>query len=96
MDEALPIAIRAEAGAGEANRRLDKMNGSIDRLGDAVEETNKKVDAILLKLAGEDGAAKARGVFILTRRFVVSTCAVLLTSSLAAAAITLLLRRHNG
>lgn len=96
MEEALPIAIRAEAGAAEANRRLTRMNGSIDRLGDAVEATNEKVDAILLKLAGEDGAAKARGVFILSRRFVISTCAVLLTSSVAAAAITFLLRRHTG
>lgn len=107
MDDALPIAIEARESSKAAHHRLDRMNGSIDRLGNemvdtkkelggAIKEVSDNVNAILLKLAGEDGAAKARGVFILTRRFVISTCVVLLTSSIAATAITLLLRRHTG
>lgn len=94
MTEPLAVAIEAREAAKAAHHRLDRMNGSIDRLGDRMERVDGKVDAILLKLAGEDGAAKAQRGVVLSRRFVISTIAVLLSSSLAAALVTLLLRRH--
>lgn len=95
MDEPIVVAIEARESAKAAHHRLDRMNGSIDRLGNAVENVDSKVDEILLRLAGQEGAARAKRGFVLSRRFVVSTVALLLTCPTVAALITLLLRSHS-
>lgn len=58
-DDALTIAIRAEEQAKAAHHRLDRMNGSIDRLAGEVrgarDELNAKLGQVLVQLAHDDG-----------------------------------------
>lgn len=62
----LEIAIRADEKAKSAHERLDRMNGSIDRLANQVAATNGKIDSLL---AREQGEQIARRGFISSYRF---------------------------
>lgn len=57
--EALVAAVRAQEQAAAAHERLDRMNGSLNRLGDQVAAANGKLDTIALTLAREAGAEEA-------------------------------------
>lgn len=110
MSDALEIAIRAEEAAKSAHHRLDRMNGSIDRLGREVgdlrasisaarAEATANCEAILRRLdrqAGlEDGAARVHHSLLDNRRLVVGLAATFLTSSSFAVILTFLLRGHT-
>lgn len=53
MDDTRDIAINAQASAASAHHRLDKMNGSIDRLGDETEELRRETTAGFVKLTDD-------------------------------------------
>lgn len=78
----LEVAIRADEKAKAAHERLDRMNGSIDKLAGQVSETNGKIDAIATAIARSDGidqgeqAATRR--FLDSRRFNITTIILLL------------------
>lgn len=59
-EESLIAATRAETKADFAHERLDKMNGSIDRLGTAVTDTRTelgaKIDGLALQMATRAGS----------------------------------------
>lgn len=65
-DYSLEIAIRADEKAKAAHDRLDRMNGSIDRLAGNVAETNGKIDSLLSRNAGIEQATRS---FLDSRRF---------------------------
>lgn len=77
----LELAIRADEKAKAAHERLDRMNGSIDRLANQVSETNGKIDGITVSLARSDGLEQgeetARRGFLDSRRFIITTIVVL-------------------
>lgn len=109
MADALEIAIRAEEAAKSAHHRLDRMNGSIERAGDAINalrvdladarrEAAQQTQTILRRLDHDDGVESgeltaSRGL-IDSRRFLITTIVVVLTSSLTAFLLTLALRGH--
>lgn len=91
-DDALSIAIEARAEARAAQHRLDRMNGSLDRLADAVTKVDGKLTAVLLVKAKEEGESTARSTFMLSRRYVITTVLVVLTSTIPTTLITVFLR----
>lgn len=93
--ENLEIAIRAEESARAAHNRLDRMNGSIDRLSVEVAKANAKSDQILLRLAHEDGEETAEKGFLQSKRWVITTIILVLTSSISTTAFTLFIRSHS-
>lgn len=98
MSDPLEIAIRAEESAKAAHHRLDRMNGSIDRLTSEVARSNATSDQILRKIAHEDGFESgeqtiSRGL-IDSRRFLITTIVLVLTSSITALLVTWALRGH--
>ena len=88
----LETAIRADEKAKSAHERLDRMNGSIDRLTTQVAATNVKIDAIVNSLARsagvEQGEQVRNQVLLDSRRFVITTI-VALTCGLVGAIATL-------
>lgn len=62
----LELAIRADEKAKSAHERLDRMNGSIDKLAEKVSETNGKIDSLLSR---NDGIEQATRGFLDSRRF---------------------------
>lgn len=76
-EDALVRAIEAKASADAAHHRLDRMNGSIDRLGDRMGEMNGKLDTLAVALttdqAKREGAETQRKLLLDSRRFVIST-----------------------
>ena len=80
-EDALEIAIRAQEAARAAHHRLDRMNGSIDRLASEVADAKAE---ILKRLDTQDGAATARQRFHADARFWVATLAVLAAAVLGA------------
>lgn len=106
-DQALPIAIEGRERANSAHKRLDGINGSIDRQNRALEKLDEKVDdrfetmegklnSILITLATQDGAEGMRSGLLDSRRFWIGIAAVLATSSVAALLFTLLTRHPSG
>lgn len=87
LDEALIAAVRAEEQAKAAHDRLDRMNGSIDRLTRTVDEKyagiDAKIDAILLHQATQMGETKAKTQWLDSRNFVIGILALLTTGLLA-------------
>lgn len=77
----LELAIRADEKAKSAHDRLDRMNGSIDRLASQVAETNGKIDAISNALAHNDGVEQgeesANRRWLDSRRFALTLIATL-------------------
>lgn len=99
----LQIAVRADESAKAAHKRLDGINGSIDRfhnkLGDVERDVKDqlgdiedKVNSILITLASEEGAERMRTGFLQSRRFWIGIAAALATSSVSVLAFTLLTR----
>lgn len=89
----LEIAIRADEKAKSAHERLDRMNGSIDRLGNLVAETNAKIDAMVAIQAHSDGIeqgeATQKRVLVDSRRFVITTFVVMLAALVAAVSVAI-------
>jgi len=85
--EALITAVRAEEKANGAHERLDRMNGSIDKLTRTVDEKysgiDAKIDALLIHQATQFGQETARKGLLDSRRFVISIFALLTTGLLA-------------
>lgn len=108
--ETLVLAVRAETKADGAHERLDRMNGSIDRLthevaganeaiANAKGELSAKLDGVLLQLAHQTGMAEGgdtvKKLMIDSRRFVITTF-VALTVGIAGLAGTLAYVLMNG
>lgn len=99
MTDPMAVAIEARESAKAAHHRLDRMNGSIDRLSTAVGANNDLCAQILQRLAREDGreegieSTKLR--FLDDKRFWIGIVAILLTSSLTLFLFTLATRRHS-
>lgn len=95
MPDPLEIAIRAEESARAAHNRLDRMNGSIDRL---TREVNTAKQEILRRLDRQDGidegTQKATNGFLDSKRFYITLIALAITSSVAALILPLLFRSH--
>lgn len=102
----LQIAVRADESAKGAHKRLDGINGSIDRfhgkladveraMSDQLGDIEDKVNSILITLANEEGAERMRTGFLQSRRFWVGISAALATSSVSVLLFTLLTRRHS-
>lgn len=95
--EALIAAVKAEQAAAFAHERLDRMNGSIDRLTRTVDEKyagiDAKIDAVLLHQATQLGEAKASTTWLDSKRFVITTMALLFTGLCAFPPITWWLSR---
>lgn len=76
-ESALIAAVRAEASAQAAHHRLDRMNGSIDKLTETVNTKygaiDAKLDGVLLHLASLNGADTQKKLAIDSRRFVITT-----------------------
>ena len=80
-DEALVIAVKAEASAQSAHHRLDRMNGSIDRNNTEIAairaELGAKIDALAVTMIRDEGIAEGkrtvRTLQIDSRRFVIAT-----------------------
>ena len=101
----MQTAIEAREQARAAHQRLDRMNGSIDKLGHEGEKTNakidvldSKVDSILITLAKTDGELRARqaeraGVLDSKWRLV-GVISILVASPLFYAITTLAIRGH--
>lgn len=103
-EQALPIAVRADESAKAAHKRLDGINGSIDRFNRKIDDLDEKADAqfrtidskvnsILLTLATQAGADGAKSGVLESKRFWLVLVAGVCTSSVAVLVITLLLRR---
>lgn len=94
----LEIAIRAEEAAKEAHRRLNRMNGSIDGLRTDISvarrEAAEQTGQILRRLDREDGGEAVSRGLIDSRRFLISTIVLVLTSSVVSLLLTLALRSH--
>lgn len=106
-EQALPIAIEGRERANAAHKRLDGINGSIDRFSRKQEDLAEKVDdqylildgklnSILITLATQEGAEGMRARFLDSRKWMVVLVAGLLSSSLAVLIFTLLTRHPNG
>lgn len=99
MDEAIIIAIRAEEASKAAHQRLDRMNGSIDRLANEVAKANAKGEEILVRLARDDGEdeghSKASKGFLESKRFLITTIGVIATSSVATGILPFVFRSHS-
>ena len=106
-DEALIEAIKAQAAAQEAHRRLDKMNGSLDRLGNVVSdlrvdlqaarnESKSQADAIIARIdrdkASETGEDTIRASLLDTRWKRMGVLATICGSSFFAVLATVLVR----
>lgn len=102
----LQIAVRADESAKAAHKRLDGINGSIDRfhrklddveenVNDKLSDIDSKVNSILITLANEEGAERMRTGFLQSRRFWVGISAALATSSVSVLMFTLLTRHHS-
>lgn len=105
-EPALQIAVRADESAKAAHKRLDGINGSIDRLNTKVDATadrlgakvdviDSKLDSVLITLATQAGAEGMKSGFLESRRFWIGIAVVLATSSTAVLLITLLTRRPS-
>ncbi len=93
-EDALPVAIEARELGKSAHKRLDGVNGSIDRLSGKVDVIDSKVDSVLITLARQDGRELAGRGLLDSRRFLITIVVTVLTSSLVAFALTLALRGH--
>lgn len=92
MDDALAIAMEARAEAKAAHQRLDRMNGSIDRLGNKMEVVDEKVDQVLLNQANRDGRDDASKGFLESKRWWIALLLTVVTSSLFATILTVVFR----
>lgn len=99
----LQIAVRADESAKGAHKRLDGINGSIDRfhrklddvetnVNDKLADIDSKVNSILITLANEEGAERMRNGFLQSRRFWITVAAGVATSSMIVLLFTLLTR----
>lgn len=83
---AISRAAEAAESAKSAHHRLDRMNGSIDRLGTAVIElradVTARLDAMVVQQATEAGVSKGRGDILTPFRVLMLTLAA---SALSAA-----------
>ena len=106
-DDALIEAIKAQASAQEAHRRLDKMNGSIDRLGVGVgdlrievqaarSESKSQADAIIARIdrdqASEHTEDTVRASLLDTRWKLTAVIATIAGSSVFAVLATFIVR----
>ena len=106
-DEALIEAIKAQASASEAHRRLDKMNGSIDKLSGGVNdlrielqasrnESKSQYNAIIARLdrdqASEHGEDTVRASLLDTRWKLIGILATIGGSSFVAVLATVIVR----
>ncbi len=98
MADPLEIAIRAEERAKAAHARLDRMNGSIDRLTEQVARSNATANEILRRMdreeAHDEGADQVSRGLIDSRRFLITTVVLVLSSSVVSLFATLVLRTH--
>jgi hypothetical protein len=92
MADPMEIAIRAEESAKSAHQRLNRMNGSLDRLTAEVARANAKSEEILIRLARDDGGQLVSRGVIDSRRFLITTIVLVLTSSVMSLLFTLALR----
>lgn len=92
--DALPVAIEARELGKSAHKRLDGINGSIDRLNGKVDVIDTKLDSVLITLAQQDGRQQASRGLIDSRRFLITTIVLVLTSSVVSLLLTLALRSH--
>lgn len=93
-DGALPIAVEARELGKSAHKRLDGINGSIERLNNKVDVVDSKLDSVLITLAKQDGKDAAWRGFTDSRRFMVGLVVTVLTSAVAAFLFTLVVRSH--
>lgn len=95
----LELAIRADEKAKSAHERLDRMNGSIDRLANQVSETNSKIDSIANSMARSDGVDEGESVrnrvLLDSRRFVITTIVTLACGFIGSVATLIWLAASN-
>lgn len=89
---ALPIAIEARELGKSAHKRLDSINGQIADGNRKLDILDGKLDSVLITLARQDGERGANRTFLDSKRFWLVLGVGVLTSSMAALAITLVLR----
>lgn len=98
-DDPIVTAIRAEEAARSAHHRLDRMNGSIDRLTTEVAKANAKSEEILVRLAKDDGHEEghqeASKGFLESKRFLITTIGLVATSSIATGILPFIFRSHS-
>lgn len=100
-EQALTIAIRAEEAAKSAHNRLDRMNGSLDRLGREVGDLRGDLAAfrteVLSRLTHEDGvqvgAAGVKKSILDKNRWVVGLAVAFISSGTFVLIATYLLRK---
>lgn len=93
-EDALPVAIEAREQARSAHKRLDGINGQVGKLGDKMDVIGGKVDSILITVARDEGAKTVNRGLIDSRRFLITTIVLILTSSVVSLLLTLALRSH--
>lgn len=102
----LQIAVRADESAKAAHKRLDGINGSIDRLNlkvdgfdqrmnDRVSVLDSKLDSVLITLATQEGAEGMKNGFLQSRKFWIGLVAAVCTSSMTVLLFTLLTRHAS-
>lgn len=96
MAEALEIAIRAEESAKAAHHRLDRMNGSIEKLNTTVSSAKEEILRRLDKQDGiDEGTHTTRKSFLDSQWRVLTLAAGFVGSGAFAALFTYFVRRHG-
>lgn len=97
--EILTIAVQAQESAKAAHHRLDRMNGSIDRLTSQVAEANALGQEILRRLDRQDGldegSETAKRGFLDSRWRVITLAVMFVGSATFTTIFTLIARRHG-
>lgn len=96
-EQAHAIAIRADESAKAAHQRLDRMNGSIDRLAGQVLRVNEKADQILVQLAKDagldEGVRKAHRSVLDSSKWVVGLAVTFFGGGIGTVIVTYFVRR---
>lgn len=96
MADALEIAIRAEESARAAHHRLDRMNGSIEKLNTTVSSAKEEILRRLDKQDGiDEGTSSTRRSFLDSRWRVLTLAGGFIGSGVFAALFTYIVRRHG-
>jgi hypothetical protein len=92
MEDALPVAIEARELGKSAHKRLDGINGSIDRMDAKVDVLDSKLDSVLITLAKQEGSRERNESFLDSKWRVIGIVGLIFTSAIFYSAVEWLAR----